>query len=99
MVFSGVEEAGRDNGNGGYVTGGDLSVIGTSTDVDDMSSDTNATLGETETGTQEETRDASLQGPDRVLIRCEGVAPTLPARDLTRAEGSIPPGLQGVTLT
>jgi len=32
-------------------TDGDLSVIGTSTDIDDVRSDTGATLGETETGT------------------------------------------------
>ena len=52
MVFSGAEEACRDNGtHGGDVTGGDPSVIGTSTDVDNMRGDTGATLGETRTGT------------------------------------------------
>jgi len=42
---------GRDNGHGGDITGGNLSVIGTSTNVDDVRGDTSATLGETETGT------------------------------------------------
>src|SRR5882724_8131225 len=43
VVFSGVEEACGDNGHGGDITGGDPSVIGTSTDVDDMRHDTGAT--------------------------------------------------------
>jgi len=93
VVFSGVDEAGRDNGHKGDVTGGDLSVIWTSTKVDDMRGDTGATLGETKTRTQEETKDVTSQGPDRVLIGCKGTALTLPCGELTRAEGSIPPGL------
>jgi len=49
MVFSGAEEACRDNGtHGGDVTGGDPSVIGTSTDVDDVRGDTGATQGKSE---------------------------------------------------
>jgi len=57
------------------------------------------TLGEIEAGTQEETEDVTLQGPDRVLIRCKGVALTLPGGELTRVKGSIPSGLWGVTPT
>jgi len=49
--FQWIDEAGRDNGHGGNITGGDLSVIRTSTDVDDMRGDTGATLDETGTGT------------------------------------------------
>ena len=66
MVFSGVDEAGRDNGHGGDITGGNLSVIGTSTDVDDVSGNTGATLGETETGTREETE----MRPCKDLMEC-----------------------------
>ena len=51
MVFSGVEEGSGDNEHEGAVTDGDLSVIGTSTGIDDVRGDTGATLGETETGT------------------------------------------------
>ena len=36
-----------------------MSVIETSTDVDDVRGDTGATLGEMENGTQEETKDAT----------------------------------------
>jgi len=67
------EESG---GNGHRGDGGELSVIGTSTDVDDVRDNTGATQGETDTGTREETEDATSQGPDGVLIGCEGVAPT-----------------------
>jgi len=48
MVFSGAEEAGRDNGHGGDVTEGEPSIIGTSTDVDDMRGNTGATQGESD---------------------------------------------------
>src|SRR5882724_10373649 len=74
MVFSGVEEESVSNGHRG--DGGELSVIGTSTDIDDMRDNTGDTQGETETGTREETKDATSQGPDRVLIGCEGAALT-----------------------
>ena len=60
MVFSGVEKGSEGNGHKGDVTRCDLSVIGTSTDVDDIRGDTGATLGETETGTREETKDVTL---------------------------------------
>ena len=60
----------------GDVTGGAMSVIGTSTDVDDGRRDTGATIGEVENGTQKETEDVTLQGTDRVLISCEGAALT-----------------------
>ena len=75
MVIGSVKGAGikRDDTR---VTGGDLSVIGTSTDIDDVRGDTGATLGETETGTREETRDVTLQGHDGVLIGCGDMAPT-----------------------
>ena len=76
MVFSEVEEGSEGNGHKGEVTRSDLSVMGTSTDVDDSRGDTGDTLGKTETGTRDETKDATLCGPDRVLIGCEGVAPT-----------------------
>ena len=76
-----------------------ITTIRTSTDVDDARDDTGATQGETDTGTQEETEDATLRGPNGVLIRCEGTALTLPGGELTSAEGSIPPGLRRVTLT
>ena len=36
MVFSEVEEGSEGNGHKGEDTGGDLSVIGTSTDVDNI---------------------------------------------------------------
>ena len=74
MVFSEVEEESGGNGHRGDLTGGELSVIGTSTDVDDMRGDTDATLGETKTGTREETEDVTSRGPNGVLIRCEGTA-------------------------
>ena len=48
MVFSGTEEACRDNGHGGDITGDDPSVIRTSTDIDDVRGDTGATKGESE---------------------------------------------------
>ena len=76
MVFSEVEEGSEGNGHNGEVTRHDLSVMGTSTDVDDVRGDTGDTLGKTETGTQDETEDATLRGPDGVLIGCEGVALT-----------------------
>jgi len=76
VVFSEVEEGSEGNGHQGEVTGGDLSVIGTSTDIDDVRGDTGDTLGKTETGTQNKTEDATSHGPNGVLIRCEGVAPT-----------------------
>ena len=59
MVFSEVEEESGGNGHRGDLTGGKLSVIGTSTDVDDMRGDTGATLGEMKTGIQAETEDAT----------------------------------------
>ena len=76
MVFSEVEEGSEGNGHKGEVTGSDLSVRGTSTDIDDVRGDTGDTLGKTVTGTQDETEDATSCGPDGVLIGCEGVAPT-----------------------
>ena len=36
MVFSEVEEGSEGNGHNGEVTGSDLSVMGTGTDVDDV---------------------------------------------------------------
>ena len=51
MVFSGAEEVGRDNGHGGDITGGDPSVIRTSTDVDDMRGNTGATQAESDAET------------------------------------------------
>ena len=51
MVFSGAEEACRDNGHRGDITGGDPSVIGASTDIDDVSGDTGATQGKSEVET------------------------------------------------
>ena len=71
MVFSEVEEGSEGNGHKGGVTGGDLSVMGTSTDVDDIRGDTGDTLGKTGTGTQDETKDVTSPGPDGVLIGCE----------------------------
>ena len=53
-----------------------MSVIGTSTGIDDMRGDRGATLGEMENGTQEDTEDVTSRGTDRVLIRCEGASPT-----------------------
>jgi len=38
----------RDNGHGGDVTEGEPSIIGTSTDVDDMRAITGATQGESD---------------------------------------------------
>ena len=76
MVFSEVEEGSEGNGHKQDVNGGNLSVIGTSTDIDNVRGDTGATLGETENGTQEETEDATLRGTDGVLIGCEGAALT-----------------------
>ena len=75
MVIRSVTRAGieRDNTR---VTGGDLSVIGTSTDIADMRGNTGVTLGETETGTREETEDVTLRGPDGVLSGCGDMAPT-----------------------
>jgi len=71
MVFSEVEEGSEGNGHKGVVTGGDLSVIGTSTDVDDVRDDSGDTLGKTEIGTRDKTEDATSQGPNGVLIGCE----------------------------
>ena len=76
MVFSEVEEGSEGNGHKGEVTGGNLSVMGTSTDVDDIRGDTGATLDDRETGTRDETEDATLRGTDGVLIGCEGTALT-----------------------
>ena len=59
MGFSEVEEGSEVNGHKGEVTKINLSVIGTSTDVDDMRGNTGATLGERETGTREETEGAT----------------------------------------
>src|SRR5882724_5814761 len=78
MVFSGVGEGSEGNGHKGEVTRSDLSVMGTSTDIDDVRGNTGDTLGKTEIGTRDETKDATLRGPDGVLIGCEGTAPTLP---------------------
>jgi len=73
--------------------------MGTSTDIDDIRGNTGDTLGKTDTGTRDETEDVTSRGPDRVLIRCE-VRPRLDlVESLTRVEGSIPPGLRGITLT
>src|SRR5882724_13451049 len=44
VVFSEVAEGSVGNGHKGEVTGGDLSLTGTSTDVDDIRGDTGATL-------------------------------------------------------
>ena len=71
VVFSEVEEGSEGNGHKGEVTGSDLSVRGTSTDVDDIRGDTGDTLGKTATGTRDETEDATLRGPNGVLIRCK----------------------------
>ena len=60
MVFSEVEDKPGGNGHKGDVTRGELSIIGTSTDRDDVRGYTGATQGETETGTQTETEDATL---------------------------------------
>src|SRR5882724_10480089 len=49
VVFSGVEEVSGGNAHRG--DRGELSVIGTSTVVDDVRGDTGATVVETETGT------------------------------------------------
>ena len=57
VVFSEVEEVSEGNGHKGEVTGGNLSVIGTSTDIEDVRRDTGATIGEMENGTQEEIED------------------------------------------
>ena len=77
MVFSKVEEGSEGNGHKGEVTRSDLSVMGTNTDVDNIRGDTGDTLGKTgtlgkaETGTQDETEDATSCGPNRMLTRCE----------------------------
>ena len=47
MVFSEVKDESGGNGHKGDVTRGKLSIIGTSTDVDDVRGDTGATQGET----------------------------------------------------
>jgi len=59
MVFSEVKEESGGNGHKGGITGGKLSVIRTSTDVDDVRGNTGATLVEMETGTQEEAKVAT----------------------------------------
>jgi len=51
VVFSGGEEACGDNGHRGDVTGGNPSVIGTSTDIYDMRGNTGATQGESDVET------------------------------------------------
>ena len=51
MVSSEVEGGSGVNGHKGDITGGNLSVIGTSTDIDDVRGNTGDTLGEMETGT------------------------------------------------
>ena len=51
MVSSGVAEGSGGNGYTGDVTGGAMSVIETSTDIDNVRGDTGATLGEMENGT------------------------------------------------
>ena len=76
MVFNEVEEGSEGNEHKGEVTRGDLSVMGTSTDVDDIGGDTGAILDDRQTGTRDETEDATLRGTDGVLIGCEGTAPT-----------------------
>jgi len=45
VVFSEVEEGSEGNGHKGEVNGGNLSVIGTSTDVVNIRGDTGDTLG------------------------------------------------------
>ena len=57
MVFSEVEA--ESGGKGHRGDGGELSVIRTSTDVDDARDDTGVTQGETDTGTREETEDVT----------------------------------------
>ena len=59
MVFSAVGGGSGDNGHKRWVTGSGGSVIGTSTDLGDVRDDTGATLEETETGTRDETEDAT----------------------------------------
>ena len=76
VVFSEVAEGSEGNGHKGGVTRGALSVMGTSTDVDNIRGNTGATLDDRKTGTRDETEDATLRGTDGVLIRCEGTAPT-----------------------
>ena len=76
MVFSEVAEGSVGNGHKGEVTGGDLSVTGTSTDVYNVRDDTGDTLGKTAIGTRDETEDATPRGPDGVLIGCESTALT-----------------------
>ena len=46
-----VGEGSEGNVHKGEVTGSDLSVMGTSTDIDDIRGDTGDTLGKTGTGT------------------------------------------------
>jgi len=57
VVSSGVEEGSGGNGYTGDVTREAMSVIGTSTDIEDVRRDTGATIGEMENGTQEEIED------------------------------------------
>ena len=59
MVFSEVEEGSEGNGHKGEVTRSYLSVMGTSTDIDDIRGDTGDTLGKTEIGTRDEIEDAT----------------------------------------
>ena len=70
MVFSEVEEGSEGNGHKGEVTGSYLSVMGTSTNVDDIRCNTDDTLDDRETGTRDETEDVTSRGTDRVLIGC-----------------------------
>ena len=51
VVFSGTEKSSRDNEHGGDVTGGDPSVIKTSTDIDDVRGNTGATQGKSDVET------------------------------------------------
>ena len=66
MVFSGVEGGSEGNGHKGDVTRCYLSVIGTSTDIDDVRCNTGATLGETGTGTEMKLR----MRPHEDLMEC-----------------------------
>ena len=81
-MFSGTEAVPEDNGHKGEVTGCNLSVMGTNTDIDDVRGGTGDTLvktgmlGKAETGTRDETEDVTSRRPDGVLIGCKGVAPT-----------------------
>src|SRR5882724_8633533 len=62
VVFSEVAEGSVGNGHKGEVTGGDLSLTGTSTDVYNVRDDTGDILGKTAIGTRDETKDATPRG-------------------------------------